>query len=159
MKVLEWISLRRIGYDQPDEIFLNGGGAEVPDELDLDSDSTDESETQTDDEHTNDVAGIGPSNLHHTNGHSHADDDWEERRASDDEDNGPEANENDFPRNVLIQDQPNGRLISNGMNKKVIEPEVDLEDDGELVTRQQRKSWEAFVVRRSTSEGKVGLLL
>ena len=147
MEFLEWLSLRRIGYDGPDEIFINGGGAEVPDELNLDSDSTDESEEQTDEEN-DDAPEAGPSNSHQMNGHSHADDDSEGHRSSDDED-GPDANETDFPRNLLIQDRPNGKARPNGVEKLAPDPEVDLEDDGRSVSRQKRKNWEDFVVRRS----------
>jgi hypothetical protein len=148
MEFLEWLSLRRIGYDGPDEIFINGGGAEVPDELNLDSDSTDESEEQTDEEN-DDVPEASPSNSHQINGHSHADDDSEGHRSSDDDEDGPEANETDFPRNLLTQDRPNGSARPNGVEKLAPDPEVDLEDDGRSVSRQKRKEWEDFVVRRS----------
>jgi hypothetical protein len=148
MEFLEWLSLRRIGYDGPDEIFINGGGAEVPDELNLDSDSTDESEEQTDEEN-DDSPEAGPSNSHQVNGHSHVDDDSEGHRSSDEDEDGPEANETDFPRNLLTQDRPNGNARPNGVEKLAPDPEVDLEDDGRSVSRQKRKEWEDFVVRRS----------
>ena len=146
MEFLEWLSLRRIGYDGPDEIFINGGGAEVPDELNLNSDSTDESDEQTDDEHNDDAPEAGPSTIPHTNGHSHADDNSEAHESSDDDENGPEANETEFPRDVLVQHRPNGNVRPNGVEKQPPDPEVNLEDDGRSVSRQQRKSWEEYVV-------------
>ena len=146
MHSLEWLSLRRIGYGGPEE--LNGGGAEVPDEPDLDS-STDESIEQSDEEDT-DVPVAGPSDSHRTNGHAHSNDhdDSEEHLSSDEDgdDDGPEAHETEFPRTILTQSMPALRPTGNGANGASHDTEIDLEDDGRLITRQKRKQWEEWVV-------------
>jgi hypothetical protein len=111
----------------------------------LDSDSTDESEEQTDEDDV-DAPEAGPSTLPQTNGQSHSDDDSEAHESSDDDENGPEANETDFPQDVLVQHRPNGHTRPHGVEKQPPDPEIDLEDDGRLVSRQQRKSWEEYVV-------------
>jgi hypothetical protein len=144
MEVLEWLSLRRVGYDNGADEMINGGGMEVSDDSRLDS-STDEHEGPSDDD-VNDLPEAGPS-QNHANGHSGVNDDSDGHHSSD-EDDGPTADETEFPRAILSQQDSTPNRRSAGVNETFSNAEVNLEDNGKPVSRQQQKRWEEWVVRR-----------
>ena len=144
MEVLEWLSLRRVGYDNGPEEMMNGGGMEVSDDSTLDS-STDRHDGLSE-EDVNDGPEAGPSE-NRPNGHSGARDDFDDHHSSDGED-GPAANETEFPRAILTQQDPTPNRMRAGVKESFGSSEVNLEDNGKPVTRQQQKRWEEWVVRR-----------
>jgi hypothetical protein len=144
MEVLEWLSLRRVGYDSGSDEMMNGGGMEVSDDSSIDS-STDENEEPGDGD-VNNVPGAGPGD-NDANGHSGANDDFEGHHSSDDGDDGPAANETEFPRAILSQENLTSKRTRPGVNATIVNPEVNLEDNGKPVSRQQQKMWEEWVVK------------
>lgn len=147
MEVLEWLSLRRIGYHHPDEM-MEGEGAEVPDDTDEPEDAdlstgTEESDEQSDNDH----ASIPGPSTQQVNGHFNGSYDSDEHHSSDDEEHGPAANATDFPRAILRQDVPTGNTRPNGVQRTVVDLDFDLDDNGRFISLQQRKTWEEWVVR------------
>lgn len=141
MESLEWLSLRQIGYDEAD-IFMNGGGAEVPDDTHLSSSSESDDENDNDD----DMAEPG-SSQHQANGHLDAQNDAEDYQSSEDGDNGPGANDTEFPAAVLTPSDPTIGKTPNGIYQMALDMDIDLEDNGVTISREQRKAWEAWVVK------------
>lgn len=141
MESLEWLSLRQIGYDEAD-VFMNGGGAEVPDDTHLSSSSESDDENDGDD----DIAESGPSQQQQ-NGHLDAQHDAEDYQSSEDGDNGPGANDTEFPPAVLTPSDPTISGTPNGVYHIAFDMDIDLEDNGVTVSREQRKTWEAWVVK------------
>lgn len=140
---LDWVSLRRIDYEQHfDEQWVLG--AEVPDDPLVGSDSSDES-----DDWEYDGEQEEPFDNHSVNGHDH-DDSSIAGTESDTETDDPEPEQGGTLHFPPMPDTPasvtwcncNGHMDS-----------VDaLGDDGVMVTNQQRKFWEKWVVRKICTE-------
>ncbi|EMD90033.1 hypothetical protein COCC4DRAFT_46841 [Bipolaris maydis ATCC 48331] len=140
---LDWVSLRRIDYEQHfDEQWVLG--AEVPDDPLVGSDSSDESEDWEYDGEQEE-----PFDNHSVNGHDH-DDSSIAGTESDTETDEPEPEQGGTLHFPPMPDTPasvtwcncNGHMDS-----------VDaLGDDGVMVTNQQRKFWEKWVVRKICTE-------
>jgi len=132
---LDWISLRRIGYEKHfDEQFVMG--AEVPEDDPLGSDSSDESDYDYEHEHED------PSSGNDADGSSIAD------TESDAETDEPEQGGTlSFP---PMPDTP-ASIIWCNCNGHMDGVDI-LEDNGIMVTNQQRKFWEKWVVRKICTE-------
>jgi hypothetical protein len=137
MEYLEWLSLRRIGYAETDEI-MNGGGAEVPDDTNLSS--------STEDSDYDEPPEAGPSNQQ-TNGYHDADDESDAHHGSDDDEDGPGANETDFPPGVLAEAEHNEHNRVDEIEKFELDDDVDLDDNGRYISRQKAKTWEEWVAK------------
>ncbi|KAI4692187.1 uncharacterized protein J4E84_003155 [Alternaria hordeiaustralica] len=133
---LDWISLRRIGYEKHfDEQFVMG--AEVPEDDPLGSDSSDESDYDYEHEHED------PSSGNDADGSSIAD------TESDAETDEPEQGGTlSFP---PMPDTPASIPWCN-CNGHMDGVDVLGDDDGIMVTNQQRKFWEKWVVRKICTE-------
>lgn len=114
--------------------------------MEVSDSNTDESEELSDGE-SSDLPEAGPSE-NHTNGHYHADDDFEDHHSSDDGEDGPAANETEFPHELLRQEDLNLNRRNRARDENLFHTDVNLEDDGKSVSRQQWKMWEEWVVKR-----------
>ncbi|KAI4956013.1 hypothetical protein J4E91_000223 [Alternaria rosae] len=131
-KLQDWISLRRIGYEKYfDEQFVMG--AEVPDDP-LGSDSSDESDYEYEHE--------DPSSGNDADGSSIAD------TESDAETDEPEQGGT-----LSFPPMPDTPASITWCNCNGHMDDVDaLADDGIMVTNQQRKFWEKWVVKKICTE-------
>jgi hypothetical protein len=142
MKRLDWVSLRRIDYEQHfDEQIVFG--AEVPDDYLIGSDSDDESDDWNPHEEEED-------DIHHNN----HEDDEESNGSADDSDSDVGTDEPEQGGNLhfppLSPDTP-ASVAWCSCNIHADSAEA-LGDNGILVTIPQRKFWEKWVVRRSCPE-------
>ncbi len=141
---LDWISLRRIGYERHFDEQWAGLGAEVPDDPPGGASESDE-ESDADWEHHTDTNDDDAANsFDNMSEVSNSDDDDE---VGSDDEHGPAANVIDLP--LHEPDTPTSVLWCN-CNGRSTYPESaeDLGDDGVSVSNAQRKLWEKWVVRR-----------
>ncbi len=141
MTRLDWVSLRRIDYAQHfDEQWIVG--AEVPDDPSMGSDSSDESNDW--DRHDDDLDDATDDTFSHSHTAEGSDVSVAESDFDSDTDEPEQGGNIHFP--PMSPDTPasvpwcncNGHMNS-----------VDvLDDDGRMVTYQQRKFWERWVVRK-----------
>ena len=139
---LEWVSLRRIGYARHfDDLWL-AVGAEVPDDP-----PPGESDSETSESEHDPI--VGPGTFHHgANADFHSDEDEPiDSEAESDDDNGPEANEMDFPP-LISPGTPASAPWCNCNGHGHMDSAEDLGDDGYTVSNTKRKAWEKWVVRR-----------
>lgn len=143
MRLLDWVSLRRAGYAKHfDEQFVLG--AEVPDELGSDSSSSDEDDDYDLYEEDYEEA----SDDIFTNGH---DADGSDNSVADSfSDAGTDEPEQGGPFHLPMPDTPASGTWC-GCNGHMDSIDV-LHDDGIMVTNQQRKFWEKWVVRKVCTE-------
>lgn len=132
MEDLDWVSLRRIDYeDHFDEVW--SGGVEVPDEaLGGASDSGDETDF--------------PSHLREAESEQDSNEDGSEAESEDsvaDTDHGPDADEI-----ALSVNTPASLPFCTCADHTLPATAEDLGDSGTFVTYQQRKMWEKWVVRK-----------
>lgn len=158
MECLEWLSLRRIGYAGTEQ-FMNGGGAEVPDDADI-ADGADGGEdaddigdanlsASTESSEADEPPEAGPS-YQYPNEHGHDDNEFDLDHSSDgneDDEDGPGANETDFPPEVLAEAEHNEKQSWNDITRFYSDADVDLEDDGGEIDRPKSKLWEEWVIR------------
>ena len=146
MVKLNWVSLRRIGYERDFDDRLQEG-AEVPD--DHDSDLESESENSEDEEYE---AFAGPSGSQHFSAHSNDEDIRDHDTASDsafdsDFEHGGDAYNMDFPP-LDSPVTPASATWCNCNARSWADSPESLGDDGISVSNAQRKAWERWVVRR-----------
>ena len=146
MVKLNWVSLRRIGYERDFDNRLQEQGAEVPD--DHDSDLESESENSEDDYE----AFAGPSNSQQFTTHSNDDDFRDHDTASDsafdsDAEHGGDAYNMDFPP-LDSPVTPASATWCNCNLRSWADSRDSLGDDGISVSNAQRKAWEKWVIRR-----------
>lgn len=143
MKRLEWVSLRRVDYEKHfDEQWV--GGAEVPDDL-LGSDSSDEDEwDQYDDygEQVDDPEQDEPY-YHHDGSDGSVGDSFSDAGTEEPEQGGTLH----FP---PMPDTPASVTWCN-CNRHMDSVDA-LQDDSIMVTNQQRKFWEKWVIRKNCTE-------
>ncbi|KAK5080307.1 hypothetical protein LTR16_008475, partial [Cryomyces antarcticus] len=133
MMRLDWVSLRRIGYEKHFDEQWAAAGAEVPDDP-PGGVSESEDESDGDFEHH-----IENGDFHDHSEGSSAFTDSDEERESDDE-HGPAAHEINFP--VLHPDTPSSIPWCNCDGRSYPDIADDLGDDGIFVSNLQRKMWE-----------------
>lgn len=143
---LNWVSLRRIGYERDFDDRLQEEGAEVPDDHDTDL----ESESENSDEDYEAFA--GPSGSQHFSAHSNDDDFHDHDTASDsafdsDAEHGGDAYNMDFPP-LDSPVTPASATWCNCNHRSWADSRDSLGDDGISVSNAQRKAWEKWVVRR-----------
>lgn len=148
MHRLEWVSLRRIGYELEFHDRLQAAGAEVPDYLESESESGDEDNDPFE----------GPSNrsyyseLH--DDHFHNDDESEPSHFNDsDDEHGGDAHNLDFPSLDSPVTPASAVWCDCNTRSWADSPEV-LGDHGISVTNSQRKAWEKWVLRRCPEHGE-----
>jgi hypothetical protein len=145
MSRLDWVSLRRIDYAQHfDEQWIIG--AEVPDDPLIGSDSSDESDDW--DPYDDEADYLPDDHLGHEDETFASDgslDDSDSDAGTDEPEQGGDLH---FP--PLSPDTPASVPWCN-CNGHMDSIEV-LGDDGIMVTYQQRKFWERWVVRKSCTE-------
>jgi hypothetical protein len=146
MVKLNWVSLRRIGYERDFDDRLSEEGAEVPDDHDLDL----ESESENSDEDYEAFA--GPSSSQHFTAHSNDDDFRDHDTASDsafdsDAEHGGDAYNMDFPP-LDSPVTPASATWCNCNTRSWADSRESLGDDGVSVSNSQRKAWEKWVIRR-----------
>ncbi|KAF2172089.1 hypothetical protein M409DRAFT_62901 [Zasmidium cellare ATCC 36951] len=139
MRMLQWVSLRRIGYTAYSTSQLQQHpGAEVPPFL---SDSEEDSE----DESEEDEPIPGPST------HVDSDDDSNFDEDSDDE-HEPHANDMDFP--SFSPDTPASASWCNCSGDDHVGSAEELGDTDIIVSNTKRKHWERWVLRRCPEHGE-----
>jgi hypothetical protein len=147
---LEWVSLRRIGYERDFENNVQQAGAEVPDDFDL------ESESESSDEEYEPFA--GPSNPQHYTPHSNHEDYRDHDTASDsafdsDAEHGGDAYNMEFPP-LDSPVTPASMTWCNCNARSWTDSPESLGDDGISVSNIQRKAWEKWVIRRCPEHGE-----
>lgn len=152
MSKLNWVSLRRIGYERDFDNKLQEVGAEVPDGLESESDSDSEmSEGEYE-------AFAGPSNSQHYTTHDDHEDFQDNDTASDsafdsDAEHGGDAYNMDFPP-LDSPVTPASATWCNCNARSWADSSESLGDDGISVSNAQRKAWEKWVVRRCPEHGE-----
>ncbi|KAM0716928.1 hypothetical protein Q7P37_006780 [Cladosporium fusiforme] len=148
MRKLDWVSLRRIGYESGFNNRLQLIGAEVPDDLESDS------ESDHDEEYYDPF--VGPSTWQPNSdfdADSFHDNDSESNRSFDsDDEHGGDAHNMDFPpldSPVTSASVAWFECTCNGTDS----PEV-LGDDSDTVTNSRRKAWEKWVLKRCPEHGE-----
>jgi hypothetical protein len=158
LSCLDWVSLRRIDYEKHfDEQWAFGLGAEVPDDL-LGSSSDESSDWEFDhdqddedplDDHYDSNSGHDPDGNGSEGSIANTDSDAETDAETDEPEQGGTLH---FP---PMPDTPASIVWCNcdSSNEHMDMDSVEaLGDDGIMVTNQQRKFWEKWVVRKSCSE-------
>lgn len=148
---LEWVSLRRIGYERDFDNNLQQVGAEVDDDLDLET-----SESESSDEEYEPFA--GPSNTQHYATDSNYGDFHDHDTASDsafdsDAEHGGDAYNMEFPP-LDSPVTPASVTWCNCNARSWADSPESLGDDGVSVSNAQRKAWEKWVVRRCPEHGE-----
>lgn len=145
---LDWVSLRRIGYELDFNDRLQAIGAEVPDDLESDSEEDDEDYDPF----------VGPSN-HHEFSDFEDDEDFhdnnsESNRRSDSEDeHGGDSHNMEFPPLDSPMTPASVTWCDCTSHNWADSPEI-LGDTGILVTNSQRKAWEKWVIGRCPEHGE-----
>ena len=129
MEELDWVSLRRIDYENHfDEIW--SGSVEVPDEPPGGaSDSDDEADFR--------------GHVGNTDSERESSEDESDEDSVADSDHGPNADEL-----ALSPDTPSSLPFCTCTSSSCLTTAEDLGDNGTFVTYQQRKMWEKWVVKR-----------
>jgi len=146
MPLLDWVSLRRIGYARHFEEQMGAAGAEVPDdppEAASDSDSDEVVEPLLDlqsDEPGMDIHSEASDGENSSEAESETGD-------REDDEFGPQALEMSFPESTLISDPQIPWCTCDAPGTSPANAE-DLGDNGLFVTNVQRKQWEQWVIRR-----------
>ena len=146
---LEWVSLRRIGYERDFDDHLQAVGAEVPDDLESESESSDEEDYD---------AFSGPSTSQHFADHDSYDSDFHdidsasESAFDSDAEHGGDAHNMEFPP-LDSPVTPASATWCNCNARSWADSPESLGDDGVCVSNAQRKAWEKWVVRRCPEHG------
>jgi hypothetical protein len=147
---LEWVSLRRIGYERDFDNTLQQVGAEVPDDLDL------ESESESSDDDYEPFAGppsSQPYTAHSSHEESHDHDTASDSAFDSDAEHGGDAYNMDFPP-LDSPVTPASATWCNCNARSWTDSPESLGDDGVSVSNAQRKAWEKWVVRRCPEHGE-----
>lgn len=143
---LDWVSLRRIGYERDFDDHLQAAGAEVPDYLESESESSDEDYE----------AFAGPSNTgrysEDSNSDSQDNDTASESSFDSDAEHGGDAHNMEFPP-LDSPVTPASATWCNCNSRSWADSRESLGDDGVSVSNAQRKAWEKWVVRRCPEHG------
>lgn len=143
MTRLDWVSLRRIDYEQHfDEQWMVG--AEVPDDALVGSDSSDEDDWDLYDDPDDDTADTSLEDVHEVEGSDISVADSFSDAGTDEPEQGGSVH---LP---LMPDTPASVVWCN-CNGHMDSVDV-LQDDGIMVTNPQRKFWEKWVVRKICTE-------
>lgn len=145
LRVLQWVSLRRIGYTAYYESMGQGGGAEVPPFISDSEESEDESDMEEDGPMP------GPSGIH-VDSDSHEDDDDSNFDEDSDAEHGPHANDMQFP--SFSPDTPASAPWCNCSGDDHLSSADELGDTDILVSNTKRKNWERWVLRRCPEHGE-----
>lgn len=145
---LEWVSLRRIGYEADFDNRLQAAGAEVPDDLESESESSEEDYDPF----------VGPSNSqHYTNfsdeGSRAGDSDFDSAASHSDDEHGGDAYSMDFPPLDSPVTPASATWCNCNARSWADSPEI-LRDNGVSVSHLDRKAWEKWVIRRCPEHGE-----
>jgi len=143
---LDWVSLRRIDYEKhfDEQVVL---GAEVPDDPLVGSDSSDESDWEYEHEHEHEQEDLDPSDDHSGSG------DEPDGSSMAGTDSDAETDEPEQGGTLHFPPMPDTPASVTWCNCNGHMDSVEaLGDDGIMVTNQQRKFWEKWVVRKICTE-------
>lgn len=149
MKKLKWVSLRRIGYEAEFNDRLQSMGAEVPDDLESESEHSDEDYDPW----------VGPSNYtqHEYPEIDHNDfrdyDSESNRYFDSDDEHGGDAHNLEFP-SLDSPVTPASATWCDCATHNWTEYPEGLGDTGATVTNSQRKAWEKWVIGRCPAHGE-----
>lgn len=144
---LEWVSLRRIGYERDFDNHLQAAGAEVPDD-DL------ESESASSDEDYDPFVGSSNQQLYTETAHDNAHEDSATDSTFDsDDEHGGDAHNMDFPPLDSPVTPASATWCSCNTRSWTDTPD-NLGDNGIFVSNSQRKAWEKWVLRRCPEHGE-----
>lgn len=150
MRVLQWVSLRRIGYTAyySSAQFEQHSGVEIPAFI---SDSEDEDDDESEDEEP--IA--GPSTQVHPDNHNYDEEDSDDASNFDedsDAEQGPHAHGMEFPN--FSPDTPASAPWCSCGDDEHMGPAEELGDTDVIVSNTKRKHWERWVLRRCPEHGE-----
>lgn len=143
MPLLDWVSLRRIGYARHFEEQLEAAGAEVPDDPPEDASDSEEfvEEEQSTGVPSNDLD-VGTSSELSASAASFEDD--SDAAADEEEEFGSQAHGISFPESTFDAGAESHSSFEEARPADI----DDLGDNGIFVTNTQRKQWERWVIKR-----------